>query len=76
MKRVFMIVLDSVGVGEAPDARLFGDEGSNTLLAVSKSPYFNMPNMDALGFFDIHGLESLKHTSEAGKALVAAGPEL
>ena len=70
MKRVFMIVLDSVGVGETPDARLFGDEGSNTLLAVSKSPYFDMPNLDALGFFGIHGLESLKHTSEPVPSLV------
>ncbi len=36
MKRVFLIVLDSFGIGEAPDAKDFGDEGSNTLLAVSK----------------------------------------
>ena len=70
MKRVFMIVLDSVGVGETPDARLFGGEGSNTLLAVSKSPYFNMPNLDALGFFGIRGLESLKHTSNPKPSLV------
>lgn len=57
MKRVFIIVLDSVGVGELPDAADYQDEGSNTLLAASQSPYFNMPNMEKLGFFSIDGVE-------------------
>ena len=48
MKRVFLIVLDSVGMGEMPDAAEYGDAGSNTILAVSKSPYFSMPNMKKL----------------------------
>ena len=39
-KRVFLIVLDSVGIGEMPDAARFGDAGSNTLLSCSKSPRF------------------------------------
>ena len=51
MKRVFLIVLDSFGIGEAPDAKDFGDEGSNTLLAVSKSLYFDLPNLEKLGLF-------------------------
>ncbi len=55
MKRVFLIVLDSVGIGEMPDAADFGDEGSNTLLAASKSKYFSMPNMAELGLFNIDG---------------------
>ena len=46
MKRVFLIVLDSFGIGEAPDAKDFGDEASNTLLAVSKSLYFDLPNLE------------------------------
>ncbi|MBO7514413.1 MAG: phosphopentomutase, partial [Lachnospiraceae bacterium] len=70
MKRVFMIVLDSVGVGETPDARLFGDEGSHTLLAAAKSPYFSMPNLDSLGFFRIHGIESLSHVKDPAPSLV------
>ena len=49
MKRVFLIVLDSVGIGQMPDAAEFGDEGSNTLGAASTSPYFSMPNMKRLG---------------------------
>lgn len=57
MKRVFLIVLDSFGIGEAPDAKDFGDEGSNTLLVVSKSLYFDLPNLEKLGLFAVDGAE-------------------
>ena len=57
MKRVILIVLDSVGCGAAPDAAEYGDEGSNTILAASKSPYFHMENMRKLGYFNIDGME-------------------
>ena len=57
MKRVFLIVLDSVGIGEMPDAADYGDEGSNTIKAASTSPYFSMPNMRKLGFFNIDGVD-------------------
>ncbi|MCD8240870.1 MAG: phosphopentomutase, partial [Lachnospiraceae bacterium] len=53
MKRVFLIVLDSFGIGELPDAGDFGDEGSNTIRSCAKSPFFSMPNMDKLGLFKI-----------------------
>lgn len=56
MKRVFIIVLDSVGVGEMPDSALYGDEGSNTLKSVSKDALFAMPNMERLGLFHIDGI--------------------
>ena len=56
MKRVFLIVLDSVGIGVMPDAAEYHDEGSNTLLAASRSPYFSMPNMRSLGYFNIDGV--------------------
>ena len=56
MKRVFLVVLDSVGIGEMPDAGRYGDEGSNTLLAASGSEYFDMPNMKKLGLFQIDGV--------------------
>ena len=56
MKRVFLIILDSVGIGQMPDAAEFGDEGSNTLGAASTSPYFSMPNMKRLGLFNIDGV--------------------
>lgn len=57
MKRVFLIVLDSVGIGEMPDAAEYGDAGSNTIKSASTSPYFSMPNMRKLGFFNIDGVE-------------------
>ena len=56
MKRVFLIVLDSVGIGAMPDAAEYGDVGSNTLLAVSKSRYFSVPNLKKLGLFQIDGV--------------------
>lgn len=55
-KRVILIVLDSVGIGEMPDAAEYGDAGSNTLKAASSSPYFSMPNMRKLGYFNIDGV--------------------
>ena len=57
MKRVFLIVLDSVGIGEMPDAADYMDEGSNTLKAASTSKYFNMPNMGQMGLFNIEGVD-------------------
>lgn len=56
MKRVFLIVLDSFGIGEMPDAANYGDKGSNTLGTVTKSPEFSMPNMEKLGLFNIDGV--------------------
>ncbi len=56
MKRVFLIVLDSFGIGEMPDAANYGDAGSNTLGTVAKSPEFSMPNMEKLGLFNIDGV--------------------
>lgn len=56
MKRVFLIVLDSVGIGEMPDASLYNDEGSNTLFACSKSDFFSVPNLQALGLCNIDGV--------------------
>ena len=55
-KRVFIIVLDSFGIGNAPDAADFGDEGSNTLLSCSKSKFFNLPNLKKCGLFNIDGV--------------------
>ena len=56
MKRVFLIVLDSVGIGKIPNAAEYGDAGSNTILAASKSPYFSMPNIKKMGYFNIDGV--------------------
>jgi phosphopentomutase len=58
-KRVILIVMDSVGVGELPDAADFGDEGSNTVKAAASSGFLNMPNMKKLGFFNIKGIDDM-----------------
>lgn len=57
MKRVFLIVLDSFGIGELPDAGEFKDEGSNTIKATSTSEFFAMPTMQELGLFNIDGVD-------------------
>ena len=59
MKRVFLIVLDSFGIGEAPDAAAYGDVGTNTLRSISKSQFFNMDNLKKMGFFNIDGVDFL-----------------
>lgn len=64
MKRVFLIVLDSFGIGEMEDAALFGDVGTNTLRSVSSSPFFCMPNMKRLGLFDLDGVDFLEGTGK------------
>jgi len=56
MKRVFVIVLDSFGIGALPDAHLFGDSGANTLKSVSNSKYFKADNLKKLGLFNIDGV--------------------
>lgn len=55
--RVFLIVLDSFGAGNAPDAAAFGDEGSNTFKACYNSGKLNIPNMKKLGLFNIDGVD-------------------
>lgn len=57
MKRVFLIVLDSFGIGEMEDAAAYGDRGTNTLRSVASSSAFNMPNMGAMGLFNIDGVD-------------------
>mgnify|MGYP002510308502 FL=1 len=65
MKRIFLIVLDSFGIGEMEDAASYGDINVNTLKAAASSPYFRMPNMEELGLFDIEGV-NLKQSLNQG----------
>lgn len=64
LKRIFLIVLDSVGIGEAPDAADFGDVGSNTIAACSSNKNFHMPNMKKLGLFNIDGVDCVEKENE------------
>jgi len=65
MKRVIIIVLDSAGVGELPDAAEYGDEGSNTLgnIAAAVSG-FSLPNLEKLGLGNIDGIVGYKAADE------------
>ncbi len=54
--RAIIIVLDSFGVGEAPDADEYGDKGSNTLEGIYYNSNLNIPNMKKLGLYNIQGL--------------------
>ncbi|MBR2079111.1 MAG: phosphopentomutase [Clostridia bacterium] len=55
--RIFLIVLDSVGIGEQEDSYLYGDEGSNTLKSCYMQKGFSVPNMQKLGLFNIDGID-------------------
>ena len=52
-KRVFLIVLDSLGIGALPDADKFGDSGSNTLRSLTRSKELNIPTLKRMGIFNI-----------------------
>ncbi len=56
IKRVFLIVLDSCGAGEEPDAADFGDVGAHTIRSVSTSKHFCIDNMRKMGYGNIDGL--------------------
>ena len=56
INRVIIFVLDSFGVGEAPDANLYGDQGSNTLVNIYNSTNLKIDNMKKMGLFNIDGI--------------------
>lgn len=66
-KRAIIIVLDSVGIGELPDAHLFGDEGSNTLGNLSRifPDGLRLPNMGAMGLGNIAPLRGVMADADA-----------
>lgn len=70
MKRVFLIVLDSFGIGAMEDAASYGDVNVDTLGTVSSSPFFSMPNMGELGLFRIDGV-SVPGNREDHSAVIA-----
>lgn len=59
-RRVFLIVLDSYGIGELPDAADFGDVGANTLRSITSSKEYNTPLMKQMGLFNIDGVDCQK----------------
>lgn len=62
MKRIFLLVLDSFGVGFEPDAAEFGDVGANTLKSCASSEQFRMDNLIAAGLGNLDGVDYLRKT--------------
>ena len=62
MKRIFLFVLDSFGIGAMPDAEKFGDAGVNTLAACATSTKLHIPNMIAAGLGNADGVTCLPKT--------------
>lgn len=66
MKRAIIIVLDSLGVGELPDAKLYGDAGSNTLgnitLRMKNEPWYKLQNLRSMGIGHIDGVSVIEKT--------------
>ena len=66
MKRAIMIVMDSVGIGELPDAQVYGDEGSNTLGNIAlQAENFKLPNLERLGLGNIAPIRGVEAQDEA-----------
>lgn len=65
-KKIHLLVLDSVGIGEAPDAKAFNDEGSHTLGHIAEKAGLKLPNMQKMGLGNIasiKGIDSVNETS-------------
>ena len=72
MKRVFLIVLDSFGIGAMEDSASYGDIDVNTLKTVSSSPFFRMPHMEEMGLFRIDGVGEALSYKASGSTHTAA----
>lgn len=62
-KRVFLIVLDSFGIGACDDAADFGDSGANTLAGIAGTGRLNIPNLTAMGLGNIDGVSAIPGTN-------------
>ena len=60
--RIHLLILDSVGIGEAPDAAEFGDEGAHTLGNIAQTVGLNLPNFQQLGLGNIEPIEGVPPT--------------
>ena len=58
-KRVFLIVMDSLGIGEAPDAKDYNDVGANTIGHIAERMDLNLPNLKALGYGNIAPIKNV-----------------
>lgn len=74
MKRVAIIVLDSLGIGELPDAHNYGDSGANTLASIKKAkPDLYIPNLTKMGMGLIDGVEVLEKEANPSASFARLG---
>ena len=75
-ERIIWIVLDSVGIGEMPDAKDYGDVGSDTLGNIARQRPLNLPNLQRLGLGNIKRLQGVQQilspTGAFGKCALAS----
>ena len=71
INRAIVIVLDSFGVGELPDAKEYGDEGANTLRGIYNNTNLNLPNMKKIGLYNIQEIDVKEEKEE--KPIGASG---
>ena len=75
MPKCILIVIDSLGVGEAPDAEIYGDKGSNTFGNVSKANGgLELPTFEKLGFGAITEIEGLNNQNSFSICLLYTSP--
>ncbi len=87
-KRIFVIVMDSLAIGQAADAHLYGDEGADTFGNIAKNYHLHIPNLQKLGISNLHPLKgvqkvgnplgyySVLHESSVGKDTLTGHWEL
>lgn len=75
IRRVFLMVMDSFGIGHAKDAAAFGDEGANTLASVASTADFSAPNLARLGLFHIDGTPDMSGEKEPVGAYARLGEQ-
>lgn len=64
--RIFLLVIDSLGIGYSPDSEEYGDVGSNTLKSIRQSKKLFIPNMEKIGLYNIDGVEKGSVTTPIG----------
>ena len=71
-KRIYVIVMDSVGIGEEPDAALFNDVGSNTIVHAAESVNgLNVPTLEKLGLGELEKIPGVVPVTDHPKSYVA-----
>lgn len=68
--RAIVLVIDGFGIGELPDANIYSDIGSNTLMNIASSYDINLPVLSKLGLFNINGINQANESVEASFARV------